>query len=672
MGIPSVDSSAPSTRMSSTPQNQEALRRYYWEIKAEQERRKKLKERKPELTCSLREYVTEAWPFLNPNTPLIPGKHIDAMCEYLEAVTASQIRRLIINVPPRSGKSSLGAVLWPTWTWARDGGISKWFFWSYSASLSTRDSINRKNLIQSPWYQQRWGDLVKLADSPVRQDRFRSERRGEMMIMTGATGEGGDVGLVDDAHSEEEARSEAERRSGVLYVRQTLFSRLNNKETGKFVIIGQRLDEEDITGELLKDGGWEHLCLDAIEEERKVIFLPMSKREWVREPKPLPMNTLGIASADLLDPVRLSLKVLEQAKRDMGSFSFAGQMRQKPSPPEGGIIKKQWWKYYITPEDFRRIEGKMPVHLRESLDDGTLWLLPESWNDPLKNVWDFLAQSWDFSFKDHKDNDLVCGGVIGRLGSRTALLHIAWDHMDLVATCKAIKQMRNDWPQVGAIWYEDKANGPAVESTLKNEVSGLIPVEPMNSKEARLYAAAVDIEAGDVYLPHPQLCHVAFMLPLVADGVAIDWVKTSGPAGKSFIDECAGACVGGAHDDAADMIAQAINKLRTTGHGLFKAWEQQAANIKARTRTLSTQAPGTPEEMFKLQADAQMAQAAKENMQLGSFIVAKKPLTPLQQREQIQAAANKPTCPSCGNQNLSRVGELVRCAPCGWSNRQTV
>jgi predicted phage terminase large subunit-like protein len=505
-------------------------------VEKELKRRSEAKRHAQAIESDFKEYFKAAWEVVEPITPFIDGWHIDAMCEYLQAVQQDQIRRLVINIPPREGKSLAATVLFPTWCWQRDKATSKWLFFSYSIKLSIRDSINRRQVFQSPWYKSRFGSKVVLSPDSQRQDSFSSTQKGHMMItsLESGTGHGSDYILIDDPLSAAQGMSEADRERAIRFVRQTLFSRFNDKQKGKMVVIMQRLHEADVTGDLLKDGGWTHLKLPAISEGRQKVYFPLSGKEFTRE------------DGDLLDPVRLSKPVLDRLKIEQGPYAFAGQFQQSPSPPEGGILKRQWWRFYVKPEDL----GKSDVAVK--LEDNVM-VLPEGWNALGSKYFDMVAQSWDFTFKDKKDSDFVCGGVIGKKGAQKFLLDVSWDRMDFVATKKAVKALREKWPQSHSIWYEDKANGPAIKSDLDVEISGLIPVEPQGSKEARYYAASPDIAAGNVFLPHPSTC---------------PWVMR-------FIDECAGAGVGGAHDDAADMIAQAINKMRDFYFGLIDYYKAE-------------------------------------------------------------------------------------------------
>ncbi len=151
---------------------------------------------------SLRAFVRQAWPILEPVTVYQASWHIDLICEYLEAITASDCRRVVFNVPPRYTKSLLGSVLWPVWEWIRHPE-TRWVFASYAESLAIQHSLDRRTVLQSPWYHARWGDRVHLTDQ-IEKTEFRNTRRGRMLAtsvggaVTGKGGAGNDfvVGLV--------------------------------------------------------------------------------------------------------------------------------------------------------------------------------------------------------------------------------------------------------------------------------------------------------------------------------------------------------------------------------------------------------------------------------------------------------------------------------------------
>ena len=142
----------------------------------------------------LKEFMTQAWPVMEPGTPYIHGWHIDAICEHLEAVVRGEIRDLLINMPPRHCKTLLVSVAFPCWLWTRQPS-AKFLFASYAQQLSIRDSVACRRLLMSQWYQRNWAQSFSLtADQNVKQ-RFENDKRGYRLATSVGgqlTGEGGD------------------------------------------------------------------------------------------------------------------------------------------------------------------------------------------------------------------------------------------------------------------------------------------------------------------------------------------------------------------------------------------------------------------------------------------------------------------------------------------------
>src|SRR5215813_12383746 len=214
---------------------------------------------------SLREFVRQAWPIVEPSTPFVPGWHIDAIVEHLEAVTHGEIRNLLINVPPRHAKSLLVSVFWPTWEWVR-APERRWLYSSYAASLSIRDSVKCRRLIESPWYQQRWGERFALTSDQNTKGRFDNNRTGYRLTTSvggAVTGEGGDRIVCDDPHNVQEAESDSIRKSTLEWFDVVMSTRMNDPKTAAKVVVMQRCHHQDLSGHLLEQGGFEHLRLPA-------------------------------------------------------------------------------------------------------------------------------------------------------------------------------------------------------------------------------------------------------------------------------------------------------------------------------------------------------------------------------------------------------------------------
>jgi predicted phage terminase large subunit-like protein len=282
---------------------------------------------------SLRSYVEQAWPILEPTTPFLGNWHINLIVEHLEAVTAGQKTRLLINVPPRYMKSLLVSVLWPTWEWITYPS-RRWIFTSYSDTLSLKHSLDRRTLLQSDWYQARWGTLVHLADAHNVKGEFSNTARGTMIATSiggSITGKGGDRIVIDDPHHPIQAESDVQREASLEYFRRTLSTRLDDKKRGAMVVVMQRLHEGDLSAFCLDGGDYTHICLPVEAETRTEIVFPRSGQIRTREP------------GDLLWPARDGRAELERQKRLLGAAGYAGQYQQQPVPAGGGLFKEAWF-----------------------------------------------------------------------------------------------------------------------------------------------------------------------------------------------------------------------------------------------------------------------------------------------------------------------------------------
>jgi predicted phage terminase large subunit-like protein len=449
---------------------------------------------------SFSEYVRQSWHVIEPATPFMSNWHIDAISDYLEAVTGGEILRLLINMPPRYMKSICVSVLWPTWEWINHPE-SRWLFAAYSASISGKHSVDRRRVIESDWYQARWSQVYQLTTDQNIKTEYENSRRGVMFTTSvggTATGKGGTRIVVDDPHNPMEAESDVQRQTAIDFFDRTLSSRLDDKKKGAIVVVMQRLHEQDLSGHCIEQG-YTHLSLPAEAEKRIIISTP-SGRTFARE------------AGDILWPEREGTAELARAKVAMGSYAYAGQYQQQPSPAEGGMLKREWWRYYKeAPADF-----------------------------------DEVIQSWDMTFKDTKGADYVVGQVWGRKGASKYLLDQVRGRMDFPTTIKAFQGLTSKWPAAEAKLVEDKANGSAVIQTLKGTISGIIAIEPQGGKASRVSAVSPTIEASNVYLPDPTL---------------EPWVH-------DFVEECA-VFPNGTNDDQVDSMSQALTRWLGTSAGVF-------------------------------------------------------------------------------------------------------
>lgn len=412
----------------------------------------------------LAHFAKLSWKVLEADTPILWNWHHDLICEYLTACKIGQIKRLVINEPPRMMKSLLVTVNFPVWAWVTQPQ-KRFIFGSHAATLANKHSLLRRDLIESPWYQKGWADRFVMASDQNMKSDFKNNKTGQMFaagISGSVTGEGGDFIVIDDALNPKDADSDAERQSVLDSFDLVWSSRLNNKKEGVIIIVEQRVHHRDLSGHVLaKELGYEHLCLPAECEKKTIIVFPLSKQNKIRE------------EGDILHPEREGKVEIERAKKDLGTYGFAGQYQQRPSPKSGGIIKRAWLKNF-----WRAAPERLDVQI----------------------------QSWDFAFKATAGSSNVCGTVWGKRGGEFFLLDLISDKLEFTESLTAVKTMSAKHPRALAKLVEAKANGPAVMSVLKTKVPGMIPYDPDTSKEARLSAVSPLFEAGNIWLPDPELC----------------------------------------------------------------------------------------------------------------------------------------------------------------------
>ncbi len=470
---------------------------------------------------SLSAFIAQAWPIVEPSAAFIPGWHIDAMAQHLEAVSSGEINQLLINIPPGHMKSLTVSVFWFCWEWIRRPE-GRWLFVSNGQPLATRDSLKCRTIIESDWYTRNWGRTVRLRDDQNQKTRFNNTATGYRIsfgLSGKITGERGDRIVVDDPHDAKDVMSDASRINDLDRWQHVWSTRLNTTvPNAAKVVIMQRLHESDIAGHILANElGWEHLCLPA---------------EYDRPPQ-VPITGLGFRDprtepGELLWPEGRSQDDIQKLKANLGSYGAAGQLQQRPSPAEGGRLKRFWWRYWCLPG-----QDLPPVSVQLS-DGGTASIKAV----PLPIKFDETIQSWDATFKDTKASDYVVGQIWARKGSDKFALDQVRNRMDFPATIAAVRGLSASWPAAQLKLIEDKANGPAVIATLKHEIAGIVPFNPQGSKDARAAAVSPDIEAGNVYLPHPSIA---------------PWVE-------GFVEECA-AFPNSVHDDQVDAMTQALIRL---------------------------------------------------------------------------------------------------------------
>lgn len=301
-----------------------------------------LDEERQQLSSSLHKFFKTAWLQIEGNKPLIDGWHIQAVCEHLEAALRGQIKKLLISVPPRTSKTTVISIAWPAFSWITNPSL-KFLFSSYAQKISWEHSRLCKLLIESPWYRERWGHIVRLSKDQATKGHFTNTAMGHRIatsVDAGGTALGGDVLVMDDPNDAGE--SEVTSTATNDWVSRVWPSRLNPGSLGVNVLVQQRTREMDVSGFLLsRDNDWVKLILPMeFEESRrsKTIILPSTKGKIWQDPRK--------KEGELLCPQYLSLKDIQNKKMELGEYNYAGQYQQRPSPEAGGIIRRDSFKVW--------------------------------------------------------------------------------------------------------------------------------------------------------------------------------------------------------------------------------------------------------------------------------------------------------------------------------------
>jgi len=505
------------------------------EVDAAIERRERgeaLAEEAARLSGDFRAFIRAGWPVVEPTTVYTPGWHVDAIAEKLEACGTGEVRRLVINIPPRYMKSLAVSVFWPVWIWTRKPSM-RFLTASYGDDLATRDAVKSRRLIQSGWFAARFSDIFQLTGDQNQKTRYENDRTGYRIATSvggTATGEGGDVVIIDDPHKADEVMSDALRGKVLNWHDSVISSRFNDPATGVEVIIMQRLHEQDLTGYLLERGGWDHLCLPAEYEPKHPFVWPEDRRK---------------KQGQLLWPERFGPKEMKRLKADMGSeYTIAGQLQQRPAPREGAMLKRADWRYYDPELSF--------YAARRTFDADQVRELASR-----VGPFEYCVHSWDTSVKDRAHSDFVSGGVWGCRGAHRYLLRLWHGRAGLNATTEAMLEMSMWatalWPDIPQfIVIENSANGPDAAATIREKVQGVVLANAKGSKEVRAESA------------EPALVGHNCFLPGYANDDGSNYGARTPASVQAFVEELAVFNLG-AHDDQVDMWSSMVIWSRNRG-----------------------------------------------------------------------------------------------------------
>lgn len=447
---------------------------------------------------SLANFAKRAWHVLEPSAELKWGWALDAICLHLEAVTDGRIKRLLMNVPPGSMKSLLTGVIWPAWEWGPQGKPEMRFVGTaHEETLAIRDNRKCRDLIKSEWFQSLWP--LELSKDLNGKREFGNVRKGirQARAFTSMTGVRGDRVILDDPISADNANSEAKLEAARLAFTETLPTRVNSDQSA-IVVIMQRLNEKDVSG-VIKEMGLPYTHL----------WIPMRFESNNRCVTSIGWSDPREEDGELMFPERFGEEQVQELEKTLGSYGSAGQLQQRPSPRGGGILKEEWFRYYLK---------RPPLEYRAIFAD--------------------TAQ------KTKEENDYSVFQCWGRAVSGEAVLidqtRGKWEAPELLVQARAfwLKHKADTSCALRSMMVEDKSSGTGLVQTLRREGIPVLPVQRGNDKVSRAHDTAPFVESGNVMLP----MDAPWLSDFLAEVVAFP---------------------GGAHDDQLDPMFDAVKNIQT-------------------------------------------------------------------------------------------------------------
>jgi len=384
----------------------------------------------------------------------LSAHHLNLLAEKLEAVERGEIKRLMVFMPPQHGKSEQISLRFPCWYLGKHSEANI-VCASYSDSLAVKHSRQARDIFVTPEFGKLCPDVLYRPErqsqeripAPMQQAHEWGTAQGgsyyAVGIGGGLTGRGFDIGIIDDPVKDAEEAQSITYRDRAYNWYQTVF-RTRRRPGAAIIIVMTRWHEDDLAGRLLRDAKnspdadqWEVLHLPAINEQ-------------------------GLA----LWPERYPIEDLLKTKASIGSQAFTALYQGRPSPEEGNIFKREWFRHYDVVPQF-----------------------------------DEVIQTWDCAFKDTSTSSWVVGQVWGMDGANKYLLDQVREHITFTETIRAIIDLSGKWPMSLAKLIEDKANGTAVINVLQSKIPGIIAIEPQGGKVVRARAVSPEFEAGNIYIP---------------------------------------------------------------------------------------------------------------------------------------------------------------------------
>jgi predicted phage terminase large subunit-like protein len=417
--------------------------------------------REYETVCrqDLYSYTTRCFAELEGRAPFHPNWHMEVIAAHLQECMKGNIKRLIVNLPPRHLKSLMASAALPAF-WLGHRPKASIIHVTYGQALSEKFARDCRTIMTSSWHKALFSTRLTNPRAAL-QEMTTTAGGSRLATSVGGvlTGRGADLIIIDDPLKPDEAVSDTQRKSVNEWFEGTLYSRLNDKSAGVIIVIMQRLHEDDLVGHLVRQGGWTVLSFPAIAEVDEIhdvetIFGP---RRFVRR------------VGEALHPERESIKTLETIRDTIGTYNFAGQYQQTPAPAGGGLVREAWFKRY---------------------DPATLDMSFKQ-----------IVQSWDTANKPSQLADYSVCTTWGLRGDHFYLLNVFRKKLGYPDLKRAVREQERLF-KATSILIEDKASGTQlIQDLIEDGLSKVVRIAPDGDKIMRLHAQTAPIENGFVHIP---------------------------------------------------------------------------------------------------------------------------------------------------------------------------
>ncbi len=401
-------------------------------------------------------FIHKVFNTINPGTKYYCNWHIELISEYLKAVERGDIKRLIINMPPRSLKSVSISVAWPAWLLAKKPE-SRIMVASYSQILSTKLSLDTRFVMNSDWYNEIF-PATRIHPKQNQKNKFLTTKYGFRFATSvggSATGEGGDILIVDDPHNPANIASTKIREKVINWYKETFSTRLNNRHEGRIVIVMQRLHEDDLTGYLVKNR----------KEEWKVLKIPTLATEFISYK--IGDYSYVMEEGETIHHKLFNSQIIEKLIKEIGQNNFLAQYQQSPVKNSSSLLNTDHLKFYTN--------------------------LPSNFSH--------IILSWDTAVKVGENSDYSACTIWGIVGDIYYLISCLEHKYEYPQLKKQAKSLYHQYLP-SKILIEDKASGQSLIQDLRAEgMKNIVSCKPVTDKITRLATCMDLFEAGKVLIP---------------------------------------------------------------------------------------------------------------------------------------------------------------------------